>query len=1053
MIDKIDYYQNNPNFDFKSKLNSDNDNELLDMMDPYGGINMVCQYTNLTDIKANFQSIKGLKLLSWNIYSLNSRYNQLLEFIELLNADKCYLDIIAMQEIWKVYDSECFPITNYNFVWTSRPNRTGGGVGFYIHKDIKFKKINELSLYEDGVIEALTLELEISKQKFMITNVYRPNSKLVNLTQNEQLDRFLEGFSTLQANLASLNNKAYIVGDFNLDLLKFDTHSKTNDLLENSFANGFLQLVMKPTRVNKSSATLIDHIYTNSTSNSYHTSIIIDDTSDHFPLFHTISIDKKKSRQNHFYARKFGDENMCDFKRVLSLANWDNVLQSNNVQESFDMFLNTFNDLFEEKFPLQKIKVNRNVHSLQPFMTTGLLKSRKHKLKLAEEKIRRPTAENLDKYKRYRDLYNKTVRGAKQMHFNTQLETNKHDLRKTWQILKNAMRKCNDKTSIIEEIVDENIVYKDPTDISSKFNNFFVNVAENITSGINVSDKSYTGYAEDSNCSFSFSEIRPNDILKLVKDMPNKSSTDSFGISNNFIKKIIYIIIQPLCHIFNLSLQTGEIPSQLKIAKVTPIFKLNSRNSDDLLQMNNYRPISLLPIFSKILEKIAAGNLQKYLTENALIYRHQYGFQRNKSTLHPLIHFINRIAKADNEKQVSIAVFCDLQKAFDCCSHSILLGKMSKLGIKENELSWFRNYLTAREQYVKIGNANSTKLEVKKGVPQGSILGPLLFLIYINDLAKSTNLFSLLFADDTTFLVSAKTLDEAIGILNIELKKICYWFRTNELNINSSKTKFMIFTRNESNINWDNIDVHLDYNNTGYNDENLIKKLDYVNTLSKTPAIKFLGVYIDPKLNFQFHIDHLQKKVSKSLYAIRSVKHILNAKSLCTLYNALIHPHFLYCNLVWSCTCDSNMKRLLLLQKKAIRIITNSCYNAHTTPLFKRLKVLPIFEQIKYSKLVFMYDYIQKNLPLSFQGLWIRNNERNSLNLRNANLFYIPRPKKESFKKFPLYNFQKLWNEISTNQELTSNQSRSKFCKNLKSHFFSNLSNICLRRDCSECNP
>ena len=480
--------------------------------------------------------------------------------------------------------------------------------------------------------------------------------------------------------------------------------------------------------------------------------------------------------------------------------------------------------------------------------------------------------------------------------------------------------------------------------------------------------------------------------------------------------------------------------------------------------MSNYRPISLLPIFSKILEKLVALRLTKFLDENNLLYKHQYGFQRKKSTLHPMIHLLNKIAENDNEKKITIGVFCDLQKAFDCCSHKILLIKLSKLGVRGRELKWFENYLKNREQFVSVNDGNSNLRYITKGVPQGSILGPLLFLIYINDLANCTSLFTLLFADDTSFLISGKKLNEVIELLNVELKKICYWFRTNELSLHPGKTKFMIFTKNESNINFDELNIVLDNNNVNQNDENNIIKLSYVNSNSEIPAIKFLGVPIDPKLNFKHHIDAIHSKVSRSLFAINSVKHFIDKRALKTLYNSLVHSHFLYCIPIWSCASKSSFKKLELLQKKALRTISLSKYNAHTVPIFKKIEILPIKEQAILSSLLIMYDYVHQKLPYSFDQVWKKNNARANRVLRNANLFDIPYVRLESQKHFPISNFPRLWNEIiipnteqnddNVEQNFTFREimSRKQFSSHLKFLLLDNLTLVCSRDNCSECN-
>lgn len=243
-----------------------------------------------------------------------------------------------------------------------------------------------------------------------------------------------------------------------------------------------------------------------------------------------------------------------------------------------------------------------------------------------------------------------------------------------------------------------------------------------------------------------------------------------------------------------------------------------------------------------------------------------------------------------------------------------------------------------------------------------------------------------------------------------------------------------------------------------------IVKLSYVNSNSEIPAIKFLGVYIDPKLNFKYHIDAIQSKVSRSLFAINSAKNFINKKALKTLYNSLVHSHFSYCIPIWSCASKNSIKKLELLQKKAIRTISLSKYNAHTVPIFKQIEILPIKEQATFTSLLTMHDYVHQRLPCSFDQIWQRNNFRANRVLRNANVFNVPFVRLESEKHFPISSFPRLWNEIiipNTYQNrddieqdftFTNTMSRKLFGSQLKALLLDNLELTCNRENCQECN-
>jgi hypothetical protein len=333
-------------------------------------------------------------------------------------------------------------------------------------------------------------------------------------------------------------------------------------------------------------------------------------------------------------------------------------------------------------------------------------------------------------------------------------------------------------------------------------------------------------------------------------------------------------ICTPLAHIFNLSLNQGIFPSKLKTSRTVPIFK--SGNSE---LCDNYRPISLLSSLSKVLEKIVSIQLVNHLELNNLLYEHQYGFQPKKSTEHNLIHLTNHILAALNEKKYCIGLFLDLKKAFDVCSHPILLKKLKKYGIVGTTHDWFKSYLRNRVQKVDIDGHLSSEKIFNISVIQGSILGPILFLIYINDLHSFTNLLTLMFADDTACAASDKNLTNLVNLINTELTKLARWFRSNRMAVNVSKTKFIIFHTKGKQITENEVQIFYNDNEPGHNDPQLISEIERCH--NKHPDINFrtyklLGVYFDENLTFDYHITHLCNKLNRSLYCINRAKNFLN---------------------------------------------------------------------------------------------------------------------------------------------------------------------------------
>jgi len=1020
------------------------------MESPYLSLDFNCSFYDETQLIQKYKSCKKLKFLSWNIFSLPSKFDEFKEYISFLEQNDIFFDVLCLQETFSIIDPDIYKLNNYNFVYSCRKKGRGGGIGIYIHKKHKFNVIEELSLFEENLFESLTIKIDTSQKKCnIISCVYRPNSPVQNMSSNDQLEYFIDKMSNLQAAMSTYRGDSFIMSDMNIDLLKFETHIKTNEFIESSLTHGFLPLITKPTRVTHASCTLIDNILSNSCNNTLESGVILNSISDHFPIFHVTSETQNKQKPTTFISRDITNEKINQFNEMLSMNNWENVLNELSPQTSFDNFYDEFDSAFNLHFPVREVRFNKNIHKIEGFMTRGLMVSRLRKLKLGSIFSKNKTEENSIAYKTYRDIYNMVIRNAKKIFYREQLDQNKENLKKTWQTLRKVISKSNDKTSCIDEIRVGDTSYTNNHDISNKFNDYFTSIASEIANEINPSPINPCDFIPDTDSIFRLREINTHVLVKLVKKMENKKSSDMFGLSNCLLKQIINSIVVPLVHIINQSIRTGQIPSQLKIAKVLPIFKYSNNSKMDKCNPGNYRPISLLPIFSKLLEKIVSEQLTRYLEFNQIIYEHQYGFQAKKSTLHPMIHLLNYLGQAKNEKLITIGVFCDLAKCFDTISHSILLKKLEKIGIHGLELEWFKSYLNNRNQFVYTNGEKSNLLGINKGVPQGSILGPILFLIYINDIKNCTSLMTLLFADDSNFLISGKDLNQIVEILNIELKNICDWFRCNEMSLNPTKTKFMIFNKREDAINWEEIKIKLDFNNENENDTDKIRYLGYINQNSDIPAVKFLGVYIDSQLNFKYHIEYLRKKVSRNMYIINRVKHFLCEKSLVTLFHSFINSHLLFCLPAWSCGLESSINPLAVLQKKAIRIIHKSAYNQHTAPLFKKINVLPIKELAIYTKLLFFHDFIRWKLPNSFDGVWFRNNLRNQRQLRNSNEFYIPIAKFKSIERFPLFSFQKLWNNFCHEKEsLNEDIPKKTFALNLKKEL---LKTICQNVDCIEC--
>ena len=877
------------------------------------------------------------------------------------------------------------------------------------------------------------MEIEYPGRKAVLSNIYRSPSP-----SPISLNSFNSKLESLLSNLNSLNHQALIFSDTNINLLNLTTNNHIASYMDTVTNNGFLQLVLKATRIQNNSSTLIDHILANNLTGPITSGVILSDISDHFITFVQSPILSKSKPHKTIESRTFSQNAIVNFRNSLRALSWNSTISCNSVNTSFDNFMEDFLPLFNLHFPITKKKFNKNFHKINDFMTGGLLVSRNTKNKLHKKSIAEPSEINVRNYKTYRNLFNKVLRKSKTIYFEHNLKENEKNPKKTWDILKEITGKKS-KQQKITEIKINGLPTNDPSEIANEFNSFFSTIGTKISDGIENIDKDPLSYIRDNpdTPQFEMGGTGEVEVRNFLNSIDKKNSPDLDGISLSLLKCVSNEISGPLGHIFNLSLLEGVFPEKLKASRIVPIFKAGDKTMCD-----NYRPISLVSSISKILEKIVANKLIEHLTSNNLIFEHQYGFLKGKSTEHNLIHLINSIGKAINENKFCIGVFLDLKKAFDVVPHNILLKKLKKLGINGVPLQWFKSYLSNRTQKVDInGNLSSSK-NIPISVMQGTILGPILFLVFINDIPSATVMLTRLFADDTACTLSHSDLPTLINLVNIEIQKLANWFKANKMAVNISKTKYIIFHGKGKRVNMNGLEVVFNDNEIGkpQNPEKIfpLERVHDSHQDKNSRFYKLLGVLFDETLSFKPHIDYTCNKINKSLFCINRSKNFLTSKALKSLYYALIHPHLLYCINVYSATSPSNLKRLTLLQKKAIRTIHKVKSNAHTAPLFISSSILPLDKLILQAKLMFMhsieYGY---GLP-TFINTWEKNHVRNpDVNLRNADHFAIPHPRVDSFKLIPLYSFPFEWNRLQ--DELKYQYNRTTFKIALKNALFESL--------------
>ncbi len=835
------------------------------------------------------------------------------------------------------------------------------------------------------------------------------------------------------------NKTGVLMGDYNIDLLRCNEHNKINDHIDNIFSRGFMPLICKPTRVTRTSATLIDNIYTNAIDQTSSSGIIITDVADHFGTFSLVSEKLSAASNIPKYKRIFSEANIHSFKQFLQQTDFTEVTNIHCADESYNHFLSLYKNAFNRAFPLKLFRPNRKFIKRELWVTPGLLASSRSKAKLFHKKLKNPTDNNITRYKTFVNMFNKLKRIIKTNYYKDMITINRHDMKATWSILKQAIGTHKGKTNFPQSFIIDNNKTSDKATIATSFNKFFAGIGKSTGDNVPQANCNYSEYLKQPNPDSIFIEpVESHHILAITKKLKPKVSCGHDGISTKLVKETIDCIIQPLTYIINRSLDSGIVPNQLKVAKVIPIYK-----ASDQSQLKNYRPISLLPAFSKIFEKVMYNKIIAFLDSKNLFYKHQYGFRSKHSTIHPILHLINRCAESNNKnpKEHTLSIFCDLSKAFDVISHDILIKKLNYYGIRGIANKWFMGYLSNRSQYVDIDGITSELESIICGVPQGSILGPLLYLIYVNDIAESTSESILSFADDTSVYTSHHDLPTLFINANQSIKHVFNWFCANRLSLNPTKTKYMVIHAPQKHCNFENLKISI-------NGTDLIR----IGSNSEEQTTKFLGIYMDEFLSWRYHVAHINTKISRALFAIKQTKNILPKESLKTLYFALIQPHINYGILAWGNSNATTLKKTITLQKRAIRLLNKASYNSHTDPLFRQSKILKVSDLYEHQVALFMHDYCMNKVPMSFDGIYKKNHgTQNYRPTRQSNLFHIERCDSSFSSKLPIYHFPRVWNKWArTFPDCTR---RSQFKKELKETFLSLYAmNVkCQNRFCHDC--
>jgi len=899
-------------------------------------------------------------LSHFNIRSFHANGDEMLLFLSKLPI---LPDILVLTETW--FSPEYVGnIDGYDGHHVYRSDRRGGGVSVYV-KRIHVSVVVPQFSYLKSDLELCTVKVVASGRQITVTGAYRPpGGNLVDFT--ERIKQV-----TLNSDPAVTS---VLVGDFNIDLM--NPMSFNCDYVYNCLSASFVPLITIPTHYSTNVSTCIDHIWCNNP-DDIKSGVFDVSITDHYPIFLVTRISRRKDK----FVKSFRDHSVSSLEQLHGkLIDFAGSPQLRDELMNLDSRVTFFNEclynLYDQCCPIRmkEMSVNRR---LKPWITNSLIDCIRYKYVLFR-KFKKGLI-SFQRYNSYKNLLTSVIRRSKSQYFYNKFRTCQKNPKTTWRTINSLVNRTKDRPSV-KEIRELNRVFSQPLAIANHFNSYFSGIATNLDDNIplvNVSPIDYLGVANPA--SFFFRPVTEFDVKCTISRLPNRSSGLKC-VPVYIFKYFSYILAPIISTLFNCSVECGSFPSCLKVARITPIYKKGDHRS-----VGNYRPICNLSLMSKIFEKLMYDRLLCFLNKFDLISDHQFGFRAKHSTTDAVTEFVDNACASLESKNILISVFLDLSKAFDTVNHSILLRKLYHYGIRGTVHRWFESYLRDRVQYVSIDDCSSDVSTVNIGVPQGSVLGPLLFILYINDMSRSSDVLSYVhFADDTTVFLKHDDPRVVEPSINLELNNVYTWLKANRLSLNISKTFYMVMT--DRNVN--DVSVNIDGSN--------IERVD---------KAKFLGISIDERLSFRYHVQDVCSHLARSVGMLRKLSSIVPCRVRLTIYNALIFSKVSYGVAAWGRGSNvSGIEKMLRNARKCIS--AGSCFD--TSSILNFNSIYMFFVAVKQFKSIRLGEH--RYFTAAFEEL--KPTHGHNTRFSNEDNFNIPFRYKTKSQRTFFYQSVLIWNSL-----------------------------------------
>ena len=957
---------------------------------------------NHFNININFQTYSTREFLesqdtipnSLNLYHNNSRSlmadsgSKRDQYEAFFNKLDFPFNIIIFTETWLKKDNEghC-NFDGYKSFHLLRPvdhdidfKTKGGGISIFVKNSIDCKYRKDLERMTPHM-ECSFIETKFNNQKYLIGGIYRiPDTKIC---------KFINELNGILEPLRS-THKLILLGDYNIDLTKSDTNKTNFELCLQT--NYLVPTIFSPTRVVKKiidgqerlSSTLIDNIFINH--NTEHKSGLIETNfSDHYSVFLTIPSITIPSQQgtSTIQYRNINELNIRKFNHLLNSHNIKDVLNNQHAQSAYEHFYNVFDQAYNLSFPIKTKQVTTK-DMQKPWINDTLIE----KIKIRDSRKKQYIKGRADKafYTSYHNKLTTELRIAKSNYFHEQFDLHANNIRKTWGVINSAIR--SKKVKSIISLTDSEGLEINESHIPNEFIEHYTTNIQDLISNIPSTPKTASSYLKSRvEPNFFLYPIPQNEIYTIIEGLKDNGSKVN-SVATSVLLGSRHIISPILAHLLTLFVQQGYFPDNLKLGCITPIFKNGDRD-----KVNNYRPICTLSPLSKIFEKVINNRMVEFIEHNQIFSDTQFGFRKNMGTEDALMNYTDHIQTQLKNKKFTISIFLDLSKAFDVINHNILEIKLYHYGFRGKFLQFLMSFIKDRRYFVNVNGRNSVIKTVNNGVPQGSTLGPLLFLLYINDMSSCSKLLYLTqFADDSTITYSSKNLNRTLAIIQQEFQLVLKWLLANKLIINLDKTQLMLFTtRSRPEPLTINVDGH---------------------NITEIKETKFLGIMLDNNLNWKAHIDYISKKISKTISLLRLLKHSFPSRILKSLYYSLIYPYLNYGNIVWGSAAHTNIEPLKRLQRKCIRIICNTTYTADTEPLFEKLALLKVKQIYDFNCTKFIFCSINKIKYTVYKKRIVTNSSFHNYLTRYRNQLRPEKIQLERFRHSFINNGIMSWNSL-----------------------------------------